>query len=102
MGHYSVVNSLFYNIASNPCQIQKSICQKSTKQHADGNFPSFFPAYSRICSRQGSGDRITAIHFHKEQESMSKDHKVRVAIIGVGNCASSLVQGCAFLPRSQR
>ena len=27
---------------------------------------------------------------------MSKDHKVRVAIIGVGNCASSLVQGIYF------
>lgn len=27
---------------------------------------------------------------------MSKDHKVRVAIIGVGNCASSLVQGVHF------
>ncbi len=27
---------------------------------------------------------------------MSKDHKVRVAIIGVGNCASSLVQGIHF------
>ncbi len=27
---------------------------------------------------------------------MSKDHKVRVAIIGVGNCASSLVQGVYF------
>jgi len=27
---------------------------------------------------------------------MSKDHKVRVAIIGVGNCASSLVQGAHF------
>ena len=27
---------------------------------------------------------------------MSKDHKVRVAIIGVGNCASSLVQGVQF------
>ncbi|HEX2981778.1 MAG TPA: inositol-3-phosphate synthase, partial [Anaerolineaceae bacterium] len=27
---------------------------------------------------------------------MSKDHKVRVAIVGVGNCASSLVQGVQY------
>ncbi len=27
---------------------------------------------------------------------MSKDHKVRAAIIGIGNCASSLVQGVHF------
>ena len=27
---------------------------------------------------------------------MSKDKKVRVAIVGVGNCASSLVQGVHF------
>jgi myo-inositol-1-phosphate synthase len=32
----------------------------------------------------------------KEKAAMSDDHKVRVAIIGAGNCASSLVQGIQF------
>src|SRR5260370_3945261 len=33
---------------------------------------------------------------HKNGHRNGKDHKVRVAIVGVGNCASSLVQGVHY------
>ena len=35
-------------------------------------------------------------HRREEEEGMATGKKVRVAIIGVGNCASSLVQGVEF------
>src|SRR5215217_6439762 len=37
------------------------------------------------------------MHHNQEEHPMTANHKkVRVAIIGVGNCASSLVQGVEF------
>src|SRR6476646_7866764 len=35
-------------------------------------------------------------HRREEEEGMATVKKVRVAIIGVGNCASALVQGAEF------
>jgi len=40
--------------------------------------------------------RMIESHRREEEEGMATGKKVRVAIIGVGNCASSLVQGVEF------
>jgi len=40
--------------------------------------------------------RMIESHRREEEEGMATGKKVRVAIIGVGNCASSLVQGAEF------
>jgi myo-inositol-1-phosphate synthase len=38
----------------------------------------------------------------KKKNTSSVNPKVRVAIIGVGNCASSLVQGLNFISQPRR
>src|SRR5207248_7443844 len=52
------------------------------------------PSWKTKSSR--GGGRMSANHRGNGHHRNGKDHKVRVAIVGVGNCASSLVQGVHY------
>jgi myo-inositol-1-phosphate synthase len=51
--------------------------------------------------RAGSLDEISQEKNQKKEQYMKDNGKVRVAVIGIGNCASALVQGVEFYKNAQ-
>ena len=79
-----------------PPRLQPSTTSSSARSRTSSAFPSNRTATAgALRARPQKGTPMAATNGSKNGRARSKD-KVRVAIIGVGNCANSLLQGVEY------